>query len=158
MPESFPSILVFPQPHWGFAERENSSVSYAYKGRLGCWQTSTGEDRESSKIWEEEGETIQVFFEQGARLDQQFTLGGQTVFLMSLRKANSPRGAFGYLLAITFVLAKWTEFALWVFISMPRVESCRYHLLTLCKQNIIDSRRNPSERQHLGIKVAEPSI
>lgn len=95
MPEISPSILIFLQPHRGFSERDNSSVSHTCEGRLGCWQTNAGEETRSSEIWGEKGEPILVFFEQGDRLDQQLALDRWANYISEeFEKGNLSQGSF----------------------------------------------------------------
>lgn len=94
MPELSPSILTFPQPPWGFAERDNSSVSHACGGRLECWQTNAGQESRSSEVWGEKGKPV-IFFEQEARLDQQLALyRWENSISEKFKKGNLSQGGF----------------------------------------------------------------
>lgn len=90
-----PSILISPQPYWGFAVRDNPSAAHAWEGRFGCWQTSAGEETRSSEFWGEKGDPIPVFFEQGARLEQQLALDRWANYIFEeFKKGNLSQGGF----------------------------------------------------------------
>lgn len=95
VPEMSSSILIFPPPHWGFAWRDNSSISCACERRLGCWQTDAGEETKSSEVWGEKGEPVQIFLGQGARLDRQSALDRWANYISEeFKKGSLSQGGF----------------------------------------------------------------
>jgi len=71
---------------------------------------------------ERKGNRSLVFFPLGARHHQQLALNTLACYVSEkFKKGNLSQWGFGYLLAIALVLAKGTEFALWIFISMAAV-------------------------------------